>query len=56
MPTTWNPLSLSHPERSSSQARGVHRIPTLWRWIYEALAEGQAMSRDARRRYPFIGS
>ena len=56
MPTTWNPLSLSHPEPSPSQPRGVHRIPTVWRLIYETLAEAQAMSREARRRYPFIGS
>ncbi len=56
MPTAWNPLSLSHPERSFRQARRVHRAPTLWRLISETLVEAQAMSRDARRRYPFIGS
>jgi hypothetical protein len=56
MPTTWKPLSLSHPERPFPQARRAHRIPTLWRLISATLVEAQAMSRDARRRYPFIGS
>jgi hypothetical protein len=56
MPTAWNPLSLSHPERPFPQARRAHRIPTLWRLISATLVEAQAMSRDARRRYPFIGS
>jgi hypothetical protein len=56
MPTAWNPLSLSHPECSFPQERGVYRIPTLWPLIYETLVEAQAMSRDARRLYPLIGS
>jgi hypothetical protein len=56
MPTAWNPLSVSHPESSFPQERGVYRIPTLWRLIYETLVEAQAMSRDARRLYPLIGS
>ena len=55
-PATWNPLSLSHTERSPSRARGAHRIPTVWRLIYETLAEAQVMRREARKRYPFIGS
>ena len=56
MLTAWNPLSLSHPERSFPRARDVHRSPSLGRLIYETLVEAHAMSRDARRRYPFIGS
>jgi len=56
MHTAWNPLSLSQPEPSLPQAHRDHRAPSLWRLIYETLVEAQATSRDARRRYPFIGS
>src|SRR3954453_7001531 len=47
MPTAWNPLSLSHPERSFPQARRVHRVPTLWRLIYDA-RRGSAAPRADR--------
>ena len=56
MPTTWNPLSLSRPQRSLSQAAGLRRITALLHLIYDALAEAQEMRREAQRRYPFIGS